>query len=92
MLVTGAGMSYYQANYSAYRQRIFPAEMLGRVSMVTRTMFYVTMMVGFASGGFISDALGPDRMMTIFGIVSFAGCLVIGFIPIDIDPVTGKTI
>lgn len=92
MLATGAGVSYYQANYSAYRQSVFPAEMLGRVSMATRTIFYLTMMVGFLTGGVIADGIGPDRLFVIFGLISLAGSMVIGFIPIEIDPETGETI
>ncbi|MFN8051596.1 MAG: MFS transporter [Acidimicrobiales bacterium] len=90
MLTSGAGIAYFQANYSAYRQRVFPAEMLGRVAMVTRTIFYTTMMVGFLTGGVIAESVGPDRMMMIFGGVSMAGILAIGFIPIDRDPDVGR--
>jgi len=92
MFIAGAAFGYYQANYSAYRQRVFPAELLGRVSMATRTVFYLTMIVGFATGGVIADNWGPDRMFMIFGAVSLIGTLVIGFIPIEIDPETGQTI
>lgn len=92
MVVTGAGIGYYQANYTAYRQRIFAPELLGRVSMVTRTVFYLTMMVGLGTGGVIAERLGPDRLLMIFGGISLIGSLVIGFIPIEIDPETGQTI
>lgn len=92
MFAMGGGIAYYQANYAAYRQAVFAAEMLGRVSMATRTLFYVTAVVGLATGGLIADGIGPDRLLIIFGSISLIGMVVIGFIPIPIDPETGQTI
>lgn len=92
MFAMGGGIAYYQANYTAYRQEVFPSDMLGRVSMATRTLFYLTMTVGLATGGLIADGLGPDTMLVVFGAISLVGIMVIGFIPIPIDPETGQTI
>ena len=92
MLVAGGAFGYYQANYSAYRQQVFSPDLLGRVAMATRTIFYLTMVVGFAAGGLIADSWGPDRLFMIFGAISVAGTMAIGFIPIPIDPETGQTI
>ncbi len=92
MLVAGGAFGYYQANYSAYRQQVFAPELLGRVAMATRTIFYLTMVVGFATGGLIADNWGADRLFMIFGAISVVGTVTIGFIPIPIDPETGQTI
>jgi predicted MFS family arabinose efflux permease len=92
MFAMGGGIAYYQSNYAAYRQDVFAPELLGRVSMVTRTIFYLTMTVGFATGGFIADGLGPDRLFIIFGAIALVGVMGVGFIPLEIDPETGQTI
>jgi MFS family permease len=92
MFAMGGGIAFYQSNYAAYRQEVFAPELLGRVSMVTRTIFYLTMTVGFATGGFIADGLGPDRLFIIFGAIALAGVMAVGFIPLEIDPETGQTI
>jgi len=92
MFVSGAAFGYYQANYAAYRQEVFAPDVLGRVAMATRTVFYLTMVVGLTTGGVIAQNLGPDRLFMIFGALSVVGTLVVGFIPITIDPETGETI
>src|SRR5262249_46008821 len=40
MLIGGGSFAYFTANYAALRQRSFPPELLGRVTMATRTIFY----------------------------------------------------
>lgn len=92
MLVAGAAFGYYQANYAAYRQQVFGPEVLGRVSMATRTIFYVTMVVGLGAGGLIAEAWGSDRMFMLYGAISIVGTIAVGFVPLPIDPATGKTV
>lgn len=92
MFVMGGGIAYWQANYSAYRQDVFPVEMLGRVSMVTRTILFTTMIIGLSTGGILADSLGPDRLLVIFGSIAFAGAMVVGFIPLPVDPETNQTV
>jgi MFS family permease len=62
------------------RQRVVPAELLGRVNSVYRMLGWGLMPVGALAGGFVADAAGLRAPFTIGGII--CAVTLVAFLPV----------
>jgi MFS family permease len=66
--VCAAFGAYEITSIVAWRMRVIPEEMIGRVFGVIRLLVLVGMFPGSLLGGALTDAFGPRRVMAISGI------------------------
>jgi MFS family permease len=60
---------------STLNQRVFPADLLGRVSSIKGTVSTATLPLGSLVGGVVAETLGPTATMTVAaGGFAFVGC------------------
>ena len=74
-LIGGVAFAYLMTNWAAMRQRLFPAELQGRVTLTARGVMWSSILVGSLATGRLSDVVSPEAMWITCGGVGVLACV-----------------
>jgi MFS family permease len=65
--VGGASFTFLLTHWQALRQRRFPVELQGRVTLTARRLMFSSILLGALAGGWLSDKVGPRALWLAAG-------------------------
>jgi MFS family permease len=71
-VVGGASFTFLFTHWAALRQRLFPVEQQGRVTLTARRLLFLSTFVGAMVGGWLSDAARPRALWLASGAAGIA--------------------
>jgi len=74
-VVGGASFTFLLTHWQALRQRRFPVELQGRVTLTARRVMFSSILVGALAGGWLSDQVNPQALWLAAGGVGVAAAI-----------------